>query len=369
MSDNVVQEIRKHAGLFLSVAFIAAAVFAVPFSGTLARHDVPLRVVVIARDSAAAPARDIAANLVSFSETEEYRKLFRFRTEAKYGNEASVTRVSVGLEPEGSVLSVSVRAGTPERSEALAREATHALFLFASRYYNVKTEADFRIIGTAPSDGVVNRISAYAFSASAAGLVTALLLFLAASFFRTVARSVPRAGKGVPVLDTGFFRPERPSVPILDEEMSEEIPVSEEGSTVSGDADSIPDIVMTEEKETEEPDVPATVDKTMPSPEAVMEEATIPVVPAERKGAAPTNLPGMTDAESRFLEEFSFEPGEETDTDPEDDAGMTEDILEAEEEPEDTAPVSAEPAETPAAERREPTQEEYRRRLNELLGR
>lgn len=204
--------------------------------------------------------------------------------------------------------------------------ATLSLFRFVGQYYNVKEDIDFRIAGGPTTSSRISDKPLFALSSIALGTLSASVLFLALwAFPRLFAFSGGSHASRKPIIDAGVFEPSRPMSPYFDETPVDEEPIPfPEGPF---------------------PDVAAPVDSH--------EE---PSVTHARKSSAPMNLPALTDAEDRFLREFSFETSVgEKDVDPLRETGPV-DIA--------TPGSAAEPGRLQAG---EPTEEEYKRRLNELL--
>ncbi len=405
-----------HTASFLFVAGLLSTLFAVALLPGFRTWEVTADSLVIARNAASVPARDIAGNLVTFSKTDAYRKVFSARVgyHPESGRDLGdivVTELSV----HGSVLSVRGRAEDPDRAERIAREAALSLFSFAGRYYDLHTEADFRIIGIAPARQVVAEPFAYLGVSLSLGFGAATAFFLSFSFVPSIRDRFRMRTSETLSLGSEVFRPKRPQVPeawgsggvdredtvpvmpeggIVSVPSEEEVGIREENcgqETVSmetRDASVVMVGNVEEMHESEEPERLVEIPKNFP----VATPVTTPRITG-KKGSAPGNLPtAMTEAEARFLNEFSFE--ERTDEESDDieaeetlvefSSGESEASLEipveTEEEgvsdgipsvgasvPEQAEPEPVSPERELPAEPIEPTQEEYRRRLNELL--
>ena len=100
----------------------------------------------------------------------------------------------------------------------------------------------------------------------------------------------------------------------------------------------------------------------MPEPAPIVTPAPEPMPTPEepssvhiRKASAPLNLPALSEAEAQFLREFSFEGSlEEEETDEIREASRVE-------------PEAAMPVAEAVLSDEEPTEAEYKRRLNELI--
>lgn len=359
-------DIRQHIRSVLVVALLASAVFAAFLYGSFRKDESGVLVLVLAKSATTAPARDIAENLVALSGTDAYYSIFHARIAEKYAGEMRYLtreersarfdpRVSVGILPSGSVLTVSVPSDDPEEGESIAREAALSLFFHAGRYYNVRTEADFRIIGSAPvMTGTVD-VFPYVAVSLLSGILFSLFVFLIVFGYRDVVDAFREARREMPMFDTRIFEPKRPSPSILEETVPESA-----GTEPSGN-------MFEEELREARKEAFASV---VPTGTGEFASESAPTVTGERKGMAPMNLPELTDAEERFFDEFSFETGTEDgykeESDSEDGLGGEEWHDEAVAETEGSA-SSVETAREPESPR-EPTKEEYRRRLNELLG-
>lgn len=398
MSERIT---RMHIISFILAALLASVFFSFILDDSFRRYETEARVVVIARSAAVAPVRDIAANMASFSETDEYRRLFferLLKRRGVTGDEVSVDErimrfenmVAVTPHRHGSTLSVYGYSDDPEMARDIAREAALSLFLFAGKYYNMKDEADFRIVGFLPERyGIGNPIPYVGASLSFGfGLVALVYLIV----FSIPFRREPGRKHSIPKFDRKIFTPRRPTaeavfgrteplsrLPEYDGETTEEVLEEEEVTPSELEMLIAPvpegrleDTSVRESGSDEESVAVETMIEAEPAPEGKIAETDIPDRPRvtpEKKGAAPGNLPGgMTEAEEQFLNEFSFEEKER----PAEPDEATEEV-EPELGPEtisipEPSPTSHEDTSIKETEpNHEPSEEDYRRRLNELL--
>lgn len=402
----------KYFTYFFLSAIVISGLSSLLLHDSFRKYEAEARIVVIAKSAAVAPARDVAANLEFFSETDSYRRLFLERVREGRGvidGEVSVRETmeqfgypaSVRRDRAGSSLSVSGYADDPETAREIAREASLALFLFAGQYYNVKEEADFRIVDiSAARYGIVDVIPYLVSSLSFGFGIVALgyLIVFGISSMRVSGRH-----PSIPSFDHRIFTPKRPAVESLFdrdaagtspegmndgedeaeegavEGIEEEVMEAEVGSPVESEAiaETTP-IPAPEEEAVASELVPEAVTVSESTSETEADESALEteshptsVATSEKKGAAPSNLPGgMTEAEKRFLNEFSFE-GEAVKAEADEAEEGSEETVGSEDAPEGDLVPSVEPETegvVSADTNDEPTEEEYRRRLNELLG-
>ncbi len=227
--------------------------------------------------------------------------------------------VQVIRSDKSGVLLVSAKQDTPEKATRLAQQTVRTLFATGAFYYNIKTDIDMRVVDEPIVTTEVSNPLAYAaVSFGSAFGVTAFffsLLALTPRFFgkrkEAVVSEFP-LGTSVPFIDPQKFIPARPQA--LSFESTHET-------------------------------------------QMIQEQLTPEIVKGERM------LPGMDAEELPFQFEEDFP---ENDEDGELEAsvafgGTSEEIFKKM----DEKTVEAEPEET---KQREPTIEEYKRRLNELLS-
>lgn len=264
-------------------------------------------------------------------------------------------------------------------SKAVAAELVHT----ASRYYNQKTDLDIRIVAdpaAIPSLSAWPRLLVYIIGT--AFFFTILFFLVYATIERIFPkRSVPQPGNGEYVISSETFRPQKPAYWDRDEpSFLREAVVSSTEPVRAAEVTEAP--VMPELEAESAPEVDAVLEPVItpeewsadfPPEEAVIEEEAFaeeeyqPSYEAERAGlgdentvsgyvahaAAPDNLPiiegpitPLQGAQSRLMKA-------DIDATAEAYAAMTEPVL---------------PEEPTKPQTHEPTPEEYRRRLNELLS-
>ncbi|NTW13997.1 MAG: hypothetical protein HGA31_03125 [Candidatus Moranbacteria bacterium] len=362
---------RIHFGnivFFILLAAVVALVFSFGIRGYFRGYAADVPVVVIPLESSVASGREIAGNLPSFFGTDAFRKQFidnigerrifgsGYLTESTR-RERFGKMFSVKLYPEGSAVSIRAIAGSPEEAEYLSRQAALALFRFSTQYYNVKTGADFRIVSVPRAEEIMVDIPAFVTVSLSFGIGISGLLFLMYLILPNPSGYSKRKVDEMPVFDTRMFEPRRPISPLL----VEEIPESDTRSAVVSPSEDM-------EISVSDP-VPRTVSESIP--EIVPEkESRIRDFVHGRKAEAPMNLPGLTEAEAKFLKEFEFENQEDNDalkgfsdvSMPLAQSGIIESpVIENENADPDISEG------TVVTQDIEPTKEEYQRRLNDLL--
>lgn len=326
---------RRAVAAFASVAVILSIVSAAVLRGRFLTYEaeVPLLVIPI---GSVGPGHEIAGNLEYFSRSASFRDTLTVDSD-------HADRISVETASEGSMVVIRARADHPETARTVAHAAALSLSRFSSRYYNVKTGADFRILSASEPIHIIDDTGVYVIASVLAGIGLSSAMYFLLFGFPDLPDILKRRRGDLLPFDLRLFEPKRPSSSLLSDRI---VPVP--GSEMS---------VQEVFPATEEPmksRIP--VYESLPEmdgSDVVDRDAVSAIVPG-KKAAAPDNLPGLTDAEQRFLDEFSFEePAEEGVPD---DIGTIEtvdrivsDIPEIHEEPE------------------EPSVEEYQRRLNELL--
>lgn len=235
--------------------------------------------------------------------------------------------VTVTRSDKSGVLVVSARQDSPEKATRLAEATVQTLFATASFYYNIKTDIDLRIVDESIVKTTINNPIAYVtLSIFSAGVVTitffGILSVIPFFFGRRTKREVPEfpIGASVPFIDPQKFVPERPTLSFESSHQEQQ----------------------TFEEIEENPSSPTPSNERM--------------------------LPGMDATELPFQFEASFPDEEVIDAKPEFDDlpvtnGLIMDTVAASE-------VTSVESVTPEIEvkKGEPTIEEYKRRLNELLA-
>lgn len=378
----------RRLGAFFSegkgLVFTATALFFsisafVALSAGFRGYQADLSVLVIPKGKAVYRSTEIVDNVVFLSRTDGFRSLF-FRdaesvpglmtvegADEMSGDEKRKTFDSmVSVFPTGTGSVFSVRAFSDNRDDAkdIARSAALSLFRYASKYYDVKEEADFRIVDgptVAPKslNGLLLLSGSVAFGTVFAAIV---MLFLSGtprvpSFFNR--RKMPLSM--IP-FSADIFQPKRPVSPLISDS-------------------AVPDDIGRETEAVSEPvaDTETAVMESGPSfgsePVAIEETESLPAgcpveaatVSVAKKAPAPLNIPTFSEEEERFLNEFTFETVDEedvdhTDEDTKNDGAVTEAV---------SGPVPATTSDMKESVSDDgvssPSRDEYRRRLNELL--
>ncbi|NTW15086.1 MAG: hypothetical protein HGA38_01810 [Candidatus Moranbacteria bacterium] len=258
------------------------------------RADVP--VLAITKKDSGTDAGRLADALEYLSETSRFRNAFL--------EEVDGLSVRMGEEPVSdlsgserrkladSILSVSHTgehvtvtgyADDPEAARDIARTGALSLFRYAAKYYDVDTEADFRIVDEPSVSSRLPNAWILLLGSAILGTLLTALLFSVVPKIRTASRRTPIISMP---FNSDIFMPKRPVSPIL-----------------TGDIDGIGESVPTESGKEE-----AASDKFF-EPEPVRKDAGTEVARStSKKAPAPTDIPvAMSEEERRFLEEFSFE--------------------------------------------------------------
>lgn len=126
--------------------------------------------------------------------------------------------VQVTRSEKSGVLSVTARQDTPEKAKRLSEETVRTLFAVASFYYSIKTDIDMRVVEEPIVKAVVARPVTYVLTSfgSALGITLAFfaLLSVVPGFFgKRESAVVPEfpVGAAVPFIDPKKFVPARPT--------------------------------------------------------------------------------------------------------------------------------------------------------------
>lgn len=353
---------------FLIAALFASLASMLILADSFRVYESKVTAILIAKsDRAATLSRSMVENTVLLADTMAYQNRFFEAISSKNGafdetpdalRRASFRKmISVSAGEEGSVLSIRGIAEDPDDSKERARQASLTLFQFFGQYYNIKDDVEFRIIEGPVTSSVIGNKWGFFGASLALGVLSTGVLFLALfSLPSLMGRMRKEEVFHKPFLDAKVFEPERPlSSPYFDQEKDRAEDVSSIDELFSEEEGVALQTISAES----EPSVRAEA-------EAVPEDALPERIASERgavstgkKAGAPLNLPAFSEAEAQFLEEFSFEKG----------TGQEELFLEEEET--DSSSENGEknnaPSPRPSAPRGEPTEEEYKRRLNELM--
>ncbi len=387
MASDTVTENGIVGRMGTSRAFLAIAVL-VSFSAFIVSSEISRGYradvdVLVIPGGQAIPAAEIVANVVFLSETTGFRSVFFDEVGSIPGLMAledmddltgaakrdlfesmiSVSRAS------GSIFSVRSIAEDPDDAKAIARSAALSLFRYASRYYDVEEEADFRIVDgpivSARSPNVVlSLLGSIAFGFAFSGL-----MFFSRSAITGILTTASRPKMPLPgnPFAADIFKPKRPVSPLLEPETPEAVAaISEQRPTIEGNdrKEMIPDAVTGPDSFFEPAPAPG-VTAGPAAPSAASSD-----VPASgmKKAPAPLDVPIYSEEEERFLKEFSFEEFTEGD-DTRVGSVVSEPVseTEAEEPPVAAAPVNLPIGEPDVVDHPAPSKSDYQRRLNELL--
>lgn len=332
MSDNSIGW-RYFVLTTLFATFTSAVILADAFR----KYEADLSVIVIPRNEVSAESLpEIVANMEHVATTSSFRSAFFERVFEKdpvlgemlasQNGPVADESISVRAGEKGSVLSVRAVADDADDAKLLVREATRALFGLTGQYYNLKEAIDLRmtngpIVAAHTSNPMLFVLSSIALG-SAVSSAFFLLLFRLPNALVFFERRRTDSGS---VLDAKVFEPETPTSPFFRD-------------TIEGDREKAAAVIAECESS------PASiVKKTEPTTR-------------ERKASAPENLPALSGAEQQFLQEFSFDEP----------LGIESAVAEKQETERIVAPPVPEAVPSDVRDQ-EPTEEEYKRRLNELL--
>jgi capsular polysaccharide biosynthesis protein len=376
-------------------AFVAMAVFVsfvsfVAFSGGNRGYEANLSVLVMPGTMSSSVSKDVIENIVLLSRTTEFRTMFFQDAESVPGLMVTedVSDMSgdmmkksfdsmVTITPTGTGSMIMVRAYAENQDDAknIARTSALALFRFASRYYDVEREVDFRIIdGPSVAASLPNRFLLI-FGSAAVGIAVTGILFV---FYVSAKRdfmSFDRRKMPLPNNPFGaeMFQPKRPVASLLSESISEE----------SSDHVNEARIHSVEASVLETEDVPVNDTFFEPEPakrvnvsdQGASVDVKNPIFPMPKQAPAPLDIPTYSEEEEQFLKEFTFEEFEDGSTAHEERADR---VVEsqavvpttAEEAPAATTTVAGVPTTEELLSKEPhsaPTKSDYQRRLNELL--
>jgi len=316
-------------------ALFATCTSAVMLADSFREYEAELSVLVIPVNEVSAESiGEIVSNMEHFSQTDRFRSLFFDALSEKDMADRisdSIRRdslegvVSLRAKKDGSVLLIRASGDDADDAKMISRQAALALFGLTGQYYDLKRDIDLRIMSGPTVSARISSPITFVSASIALGTMIALLFFFVLyklpgmlSFFEQGRQSVRKT------LDATIFQPQMPTAPFLRDTIETN---REEAVAVIAEHDS-----LSKEK-----------------------PVAVTLSTHERKSFAPSNLPTFSEEEERFLQEFSFEGS-----------------LEKEEATEMKAAIVSSPAgvlpmpEEPSDEG-EPTEEEYKRRLNELL--
>lgn len=376
----------RYGGTFTGTVLFIALVSFIALSEGNRGYQADLSVLVIPGEKATASSKDIVENVVFLSRTAKFREFFFKDSESVPGlmATADVTEMSgdamrasfesmISITPTGTGSMISVRAfaNDPDDAKDIARTSALALFRYASAYYDVDGEADFRIVdGPTVLSRLPNGFLLF-FGSVAIGIAVTGAIFFIISAIRNL--SAGRGGRKMPLQGNPFsadiFEPKRPVSPLLSDSDTQEKTVIESGMTASSEMQDVPTTTLKDDAFFE-PEPAVRVESTRSSDIPVLKTAPVTAV---KQAPAPMDIPTYSEEEERFLKEFTFEEfegdGKSHDESGDTDAGEIVSPVTVEE---TTTPVSDVPSrsETPSEVEEHhpsPTKSDYQRRLNELL--
>lgn len=126
--------------------------------------------------------------------------------------------VEVVRSDKSGVLSVTAKAETPEEAKRLAEATVKTLFSVASFYYNIKTDLDLRVVDESIVKTTVDRPFLYVLTSFGSALVVVIVFFgflFLAPLLLGRKREMPApefpVGASVPFIDPRKFVPARPA--------------------------------------------------------------------------------------------------------------------------------------------------------------
>lgn len=341
MNGKMPKELRDLAAYFFIASLFVSFSVGLGLVDSFSRYRSEFSVMVLPQGSGTS-LREAAENTVELSKTPAFRQSF-FDSIATDMNDwgdlsegsqidAYANLIMVSVPRDGSVFTVIGYAADRDDAAVFSRSATDALVRFAGHYYNVKTDVGFRIIEGPKTTKEVAHPGWFVLTSVALGcLITGLffgMLFLIPKLFSFGRRSFG----GHALFRPDVFEPKKP-VDTFQE--------------TAGTRETVAFAAV--------PNLP--IEQEMPKKVSVPEHvpAAAPVVTP--KAHAPINLPGsFSPEEEAFLREFTF-VGEESPV-----------LNTADESSTSDAPAEgASPVASSLEENCEPNEEEYKRRLNQLL--
>jgi capsular polysaccharide biosynthesis protein len=376
----------RYGGIFTGTVLFVALVSFIALSEGNRGYQADLSVLVIPGEKATASSKDIVENVVFLSRTAKFRELFFKDSESVPGlmATADVTEMSgdamrasfqsmISITPigTGSMISVRALANDPDDAKDIARTSALALFRYASAYYDVDGEADFRIVdGPSVASRLPNGFLLF-FGSVAIGIAVTGAIFFISSAMRNLPamngrRKMPLPGNP---FSADIFEPKRPVSPLLSDSAPQEMPVIEPGMTEVSEKPNEPTAALNDDAFFE-PEPAARTESSRRSNVTVPKSAP---VTAAKQAPAPMDIPTYSEEEERFLKEFTFEEfeGDGKSHDETGDADAEEAVMPMVVE-ESVTSVSEESSQSevlPSAEENHPspTKSDYQRRLNELL--
>ena len=327
--------------------FVVTLVFVMLASGLFwldffRSYQADMTVLVVSRTGVPGVSRDVAGNMAALTRTlsfyervlaendlidDDFDGLTPHKRKALWND-----TVSVKLEKGSSTISVRATGDTPEQAKRLGRQTAQTMFAVAGLYYNVKTDVDMRIIDGPIVARTLKNPLLFSLTSIFVGMFVTAIFFLILNMVpgfiggrKQVTDSPKRAaitektypefsvGETVPWIDPRKFVPARPTA-------------------------------LSFESFSQADDVPVTR-----------------VQHAMRRAQAPANLPTASDEMDLPVADEASLPFE-FEARPEDIEASFVETIEEPVRPQTSMPDVSAPAQG------EPTAEEYKRRLNELLA-
>ncbi len=341
-------------------AFVATALFVsllafIALSEGSRGYRADLSLLVIPGKRTAPSTVEVMNDVVFLSKTSSFRSVFFKDTESlpafmimdspdNFSDDATRklfdSMVSVSSSGKGSVMTVSAFATDPDDAKDIARAAALSLSRYASRYYDVESTADFRIVDGPSASAKTPDTLILILESVSIGIVLSSIIFLLFPVVPGVLSYLDRRRMSLSVMpfSADIFQPKRPASPLLSDTTASERTSGEWSPSES------------------------------PDPFFKSVSTVEPPISSEKKAPAPADVPTFSDAEERFLQEFAFETSS--------DAEAGHDEVNPIDEPADpvmdeapalpTMPIQ-EQSPKEGGERIVPSNSEYQRRLNQLL--
>lgn len=335
---------------FFLAALFASFTSAVMLADLFRGYESEVLVLAIPRNEISADSLgEIVSNMTRLSATDPFRAEFFDALSGKIGmfDEVPVSMragmaaeiLSVRAEKGTSMLSIRGFSDDSDDAKTIARQAAFSLFGSTGRYYNLKEDIDLRIVtGPSVSARIIHPVLLVFFSIALGLVVTSAFFFVLFGLPELLSFFERRGRYAEGTLDTKVFEPEMPTSPFLRDTVETD---REAAAAVIAEHETLPSAVL------ERPVEPNVSDTDASAPRN------------GKKASAPANLPSLSEEEERFLREFSFDESAS-----EEPAAVTETAVS--DMPMEVPSVASDSSESPVSDH-EPTEEEYKRRLNQLL--
>ncbi|NTW30134.1 MAG: hypothetical protein HGB34_01685 [Candidatus Moranbacteria bacterium] len=370
--------------VFIAIAILVSFSAFIVFSETSRGYRADVDVLVIPGGQAIS-TEEMVANVVFLSKTTGFRSVFFEEIEALPGLMVSqdmddltgaakrdLFESMISVNPtSGSIISVRSIAQDSDDAKAIARSAALALFQYASRYYDVEEEVDFRIVDGPIVSARSPNLALSLFGSLAFGFAFSGLMLFSRSALIGILTTTSRPKMPLPgnPFAADIFKPKRPVSPLLSDSASPEMPVIDSGMTEVSEKINEPAMVLKDDAFFEpEPAVRAETNRRSDLP--VSKSAPVTAV---KQAPAPMDIPTYSEEEERFLKEFSFEEfegdGKSHDETGDVDVEKAAMPIVVEESATSVSEESSRSEELPSVEEHHPSpsKSDYQRRLNELL--